>query len=269
MVDETVILAAERLRDDLEDLRSRLRKRYIAATRQVTADDLRTAASRAAERWLVEISGDPPVVAAIGSKVAADLSVHFQRLLTFTEHATVRRRYDAELKAILKDYSINVVLPLKTARGRTSPTLSQPRGGKLTAFIGQSFATADESVNQCIADVLIALGVTVVTGEKPKADSISEKVKELIEAQAIFVGIFTRREKIARKPEWTTSPWVIDEKAYAVGRQKQLVLLKEQGVGSIGGIQGDYEFLEFSRHSLEILVIRIVQLFSLANAGLR
>jgi hypothetical protein len=92
-------------------------------------------------------------------------------------------------------------------------------------------------------------------------------VKGLIEEQAMFVGIFTRRDKIARKPEWTTSPWVIDEKAYAVGRQKPLVLIKEHGVGSIGGIQGDYEFIEFTRDSLGGLAVRLIQLFRLTNTG--
>jgi hypothetical protein len=116
---------------------------------------------------------------------------------------------------------------------------------------------------------LEALGVKPVTGERPKADFISEKVKRLIEEQSIFVGIFTRRDKIARKPEWTTSAWVIDEKAYAVGRQKPLILLREQGVGSIGGIQGDYEYLDFSREALEGLALRLVQLFEVANNGLR
>ena len=94
-------------------------------------------------------------------------------------------------------------------------------------------------------------------------------MKRLIDVQDAFVGIFTRRDKIARRPEWTTSPWIIDEKAYAVGRQKKLVLLKERGVGSIGGIQGDYEFVEFSRDRLERLVVRLVQLFDLTNRGLR
>lgn len=155
----------------------------------------------------------------------------------------------------------------RPGRARVRPPATPPR-----ARNGPSACSQDRvrrSGNRCVADVLCALGAAVVTGEKPKADSISDKVKALIEGQAIFVGIFTRRDKIARKPEWTTSPWVIDEKAYAVGRQKPLVLLKEQGVGSIGGIQGDYEFIEFSRESLGNLAVRLIQLFSLTNNGLR
>lgn len=137
-----------------------------------------------------------------------------------------------------------------------------------SAFIGQSFLPTDAKVNQCVFQTLEALGVKAVTGERPKADLISEKVKKLIEGQGIFIGIFSRRDKIARKSEWTTSPWVIDEKAYALGRGKHLVLLKEQGVGSIGGIQGDYEYIEFNSDSLEVLTLKLIQIFKITNHGL-
>jgi len=48
-----------------------------------------------------------------------------------------------------------------------------------------------------------------------------------------------------------------------------LILIKEQGVGSIGGIQGDYEYFEFNRDALENLLVRLIQLFGLTNKGLR
>ena len=83
-----------------------------------------------------------------------------------------------------------------------------------------------------------------------------------------FVGIFTRRDKIANKPEWTTSAWVVDEKAYATGKGKKLILLKEEGVSSIGGLQGDYEYISFARENLQGLVLKLVQMFRLKLDGL-
>lgn len=272
MVDEQVILAAERLRDDLTEFRRLLRARYSSASRQVATEEYRTHAARLAETWLVELATHEGVGVAIGSATLADLNVHFQRILTFAEHATTRSRYDAELRAILDNYTVKVLLPLKQSRGQRAYTRPSPvpmRGPVHSAFVGQSFVPSDKRVNQCVFDTLEALGVKVVSGEKPKADLISEKIKRLIEEQSIFVGVFTRRDKIARKPEWTTSAWVIDEKAYALGRHKRLILLKEQGVGSIGGIQGDYEYLEFSRDTLESLVLRLILVFELTNNGLR
>lgn len=271
MIDEQTILTAERLRDELTNFRAVIRKRYVSASSQVASDDLRQQAARLAEKWLVELAIDDAVAAALGQSTLADLNVHFQRLLTFGDHATTRSRYDSELRSILDNYSIRVILLLKQSRGKIialpeNKRLNQPIGNSV--FIGQSFAATDTRVNQCVADVLNGLGLKVVTGERPKADRISDKVKGLIEQQSIFAGVFTRRDKIARKAEWTTSAWVIDEKAYALGRQKPLILLKEQGVNSIGGIQGDYEYIEFSRESLEALAVKLIQLFNLTNNGL-
>lgn len=271
MIDEQAILAAERLRDDLDDFRQLLRKRFSKASSQVTTDEYRKKAAQLAEVWLVQLSTNHAFGLAIGSETLADLNVHFQRILSFSEHATVRSRYDTELRSILNNYSVKVVLLLKQSRGRSVST-PPPTSSTIivhSAFVGQSFSPTDKQVNLCISNTLDALGVSVVTGEKPKAALISEKVKRLIEQQTIFVGVFTRRDKIARKPEWTTSEWVLDEKAYALGKQKRLILLKEQGVGSIGGIQGDYEYIEFSRDALENLTVKLIQLFDITNNGLR
>ena len=196
--------------------------------------------------------------------------MHFQRVLTFSEHATIRSRYDAELTAIMENFTLKIVVPLKQSRGRPIPLMQGPPAGLSnvnSVFVGQSFHSDDKRVNQLVHDVLGALGLRVVTGEKPKADQISHKVKQLIEEQPVFIGIFTRRDKIARKKEWTTSPWVIDEKAYAVARKKRLILLKEHGVGSIGGIQGDYEYIEFSRDALEQISIRLIRTFRARKYG--
>jgi hypothetical protein len=269
MIEEHTILAAERLRDELTDFKSTLRKRYHSNS-QVTSDELRRQAATLAQKWLVDLGTDDEINLAIGDPIFADLNVHFQRLLTFSEHATKRARYDGELRSILNNYSTLIVLPLKQMRGKDTiiEHKTQKSVSSNSIFVGLSFDPADVHINRCICDTFTALGLSVVTGEKPKADRISEKVKSLIEQQSIFAGIFTRRDKVARKPEWTTSAWVIDEKAYAVGLQKRLILLKEQGVNSIGGIQGDYEYIEFSREALERTVINLIKLFGLTNNGL-
>jgi hypothetical protein len=129
------------------------------------------------------------------------------------------------------------------------------------AFIGQSFAPADRGPNTIVERFLTASGIQVVTGERPSAGSVSAKVRTRIESCDLFVGIFTRRQRIGRKQEWTTSAWVVDEKAYAFAKEKRLILIREVGVQSIGGLQGDYEYLEFSRDDMTELVIKLVELF--------
>jgi hypothetical protein len=272
MINDQVVLSVERLRDALGDLKQQLRQKYRGADRQVTATDIRETTARVAESWLVELATVSDVAEALGPAALADLTVHFQRLLTFAEHASLRSRYDKEIKSILKDFGIKVVIPLKQRRGHSTPPPAvgaSQKDSALSVFVGQSFAPRDKVVNDCVLDTLGMLGVPSVTGDKPKADSIAVKVKNLIEEHPVFCGVFTRRDKIARKPEWTTSSWVIDEKAYALGRQKKLILLKEEGVGSIGGIQGDYEYIEFSRTALHDLILKVAALFHVTNSGFR
>jgi hypothetical protein len=283
MMDDRIILAAERLRDDLHEFKGLLRKRYPQSGRIVATNELKRAAARIAERWIVEIGANQELGQLVSSQYLGDMSVRFQRLLTFAEHATKRGRYDAEIKSILDSFTTEFIIPLKQARAGEASTktpiavaASVATGAVRlltgdfhpTAFVAQSFALNDRHVNDCVAKALALIGITVVTGEKPKADRISEKIKRRIDEQYLFVGVFTRRDKIARKAEWTTSPWVIDEKAYASGKGKKLLLLKENGVSSIGGLQGDYEYIEFSRDTLEALIFKLLEMFIVKVQGL-
>jgi hypothetical protein len=287
MIDEALILSIERLRDGLTELKLALRMKYSKPQRQVVDDKLRETAAKIAENWVVNISQRQEMAEAISSDYLADLNVHFQRLLTLSEHSSQRARYETEINSIQRDFSLKFIIPLKQLRARSSSTVttSLPLALQLqqivqlqasgkdefipTAFVGHSFTESDKFVVDCIVDTLASLGLRVVTGEKPKAGRISDKVKNLIENQHIFVGVFTKRDKIARKKEWTTSSWVLDEKAYALGKGKKLILLKEVGVGSIGGIQGDYEFIEFSRDSLQSVPTRMISMFNINVSGLR
>lgn len=280
-MDDQLVLTIERLRDDLTEFRSALRKRYVAA-QQVAAKELKARASRLAETWMVEIAPVPEVSLAVEKNHLADLSVHFQRLLSYSERATLRSKYEEELKGILADYNIRVIIPVKQTAKKLTDTdalsieaaLLLVGDGMLeapfvpTAFLGHSFSDEDSEVVSAVVRILERLGITVVTGKKPEANRISEKVKRLIDAQHFFVGLFTRREKLSGKPEWMPSLWIVDEKAYAVGKDKKLVLLKEEGVGSIGGIQGaDYEHISFRRDRLHDMVVQLVELFELEVQG--
>jgi hypothetical protein len=236
---------------------------------------LNTTAKQIAEKWVTNLSLREDVIDTINPAYLEELNRHFQQLLTASEKATIRSRYEREIQSILKDYSLKLVVPLKQAqnrKSRVSASLIHPRPHSAflaTAFLGQSFAVADKPVADCVKETLEAIGLSVVTGEKPLADSISEKLKRRINAQHIFVGLFTRRDKLVGKRVWSTSGWVIEEKAYALAQGKRLVLLKEDGVNNIGGLPGDLEYLEFTRDRLDFLVRRLIQLFDISVVGLR
>jgi hypothetical protein len=268
MIDDQLVLRVERLRDSVEALRDDLRARYKTPQRPVVSQDVRENAARLGERWLVEVGGREDVRVVVGDDQIADLSVEFQRLITYSEASTIRRRYDVSLKAILRDFRTRVVIPLKQSRGaatkpraRAVPPVIAKLSEATKAFVGQSFAAKDERVNRTVQRFLEAMGVEVTTGEQPVAGSVSAKVRARIESADVFVGVFTRRERISGRKEWSTSAWVVDEKAYALAKDKKLVLIKEQGVQSIGGLQGDYEYLEFERGELQDLVLALLHTF--------
>jgi hypothetical protein len=272
MVDDKIVLIAERLRDDLSQLKLDLKHRYPNKNRQVTADELRMKAARLAETWMINLAEHPEVTYHIDRDYLANLNIHFQRSLVLCEKSSKRIKYDTEINDILQRFTLDFIIPLKRLRSNGGILIASNNFAKAfekTIFVGHSFSPSDQIIIDPILNFLRGLGFVVVTGEKPKADRISEKIKTLIDRQYCFLGIFTCRDKIARRQEWTTSSWVLDEKAFAVGKGKKLVLLKEIGVGSIGGIQGDYEYIEFDRQKLELLFISILEIFDISVAGFR
>jgi hypothetical protein len=269
MINTAQVLNVERLRDLVEELRVEIRKRYRSANSAVSDPATKKLAAEFGERWLVEIAGQPGMVAVIGENKVASLSVHFQRLITYSERNTHRKKYDEALNLILKDFRTLVLVPLKASLGRDNNVLPLPVAVVPDAsvrepsivFVGQSFSPNDKLVNDTIFRFFTAVGFNVLTGEKPQAGTISKKVIDRIEQADIFVGIFTRRDKIENKNEWSTSAWVIEEKVYAYVKRKKLILILENGVSSIGGILGDYEYMPFDRNNLADLVIRLAELY--------
>ena len=265
MFDDNFVLRIERLRDDLELLKREVRQRVKTASGQVTAMDIRKIATSLAERWLVDVAPRADVAQALGGSELADRSIQFQRILTYADRATQRRKYDQAFSAILGEFRNNVIVPLKARRSAGTHIVPAEKAISLRAarivFVGKSFSASDERVNKCVERLLSALGLTVSTGEKPTAGTVSKKVRTRIDRCDVFVGIFTRRDKIEGKDEWTTSTWVVDEKAYALAGNRKLVLLREIGVTSIGGLQGDYEYHEFDRSRLEELIVTLVEVF--------
>jgi hypothetical protein len=263
-------LVAERLRDDLDAFRRKVRKQYAKKGAQISANGLRREAAALAERGLVDLASAEQFANAVGTEVTADLNIEFQRLLTASGKSATRATYEDALSGILDDFARRVVIPIKQVGARTFPaprTSTHSVDLPKSAFLGHSFDANDSQVVACVRDSLELIGIEVVTGERPRADRISEKVKTLIDAQPMFVGLYTRRQKIARQKNWTTSAWVIEEKAYAVAMRKKLLLIKEDGISSIGGIQGDYEYIEFRRDELHAIVLKILRLFRIRVEG--
>jgi hypothetical protein len=129
------------------------------------------------------------------------------------------------------------------------------------AFVAHSFARSDVGIISVLKRVIGQRGFSISTGEAPAALGVSEKVRVRINAANVFVAIFTRRHRLG-ETHWTTSPWVIEEKAYSFGAMpaRPIVLIVEEGIpipAETGGINGDLEYIVFSRYRLDLARTRL------------
>jgi Flp pilus assembly protein TadD len=135
---------------------------------------------------------------------------------------------------------------------------------KIVAFVARSFDPADEAKIFPITKFLAsfnAVGFFPQSAERSEVESVSEKVRSLIDKSDVFVGIFTKRHPVYHLDArlrtalslfrarlnpgfWTAPPWVLQESGYALKARKPLILFRETDV-EIPGLQGDLEYIPF------------------------
>jgi hypothetical protein len=81
---------------------------------------------------------------------------------------------------------------------------------------------------------------------------VDEKVKALIDESDGVIIIFTRDRKL-EGGNWTSSGWLKDEKAFAMGRNKPILLFFDDYINGEerNGIHGDLEYVVFKRECLD------------------
>ena len=97
---------------------------------------------------------------------------------------------------------------------------------------------------------------SVTTGQDANT-FISQAIIERIKLCEFFVCLMTRAdEKI--DGTYTTSPWLLEEKGAAIALDKRIVLMVEDGVKDIGGLQGDWQRIDLTAKSFTIAAIKAV-----------
>jgi tetratricopeptide (TPR) repeat protein len=134
---------------------------------------------------------------------------------------------------------------------------------KVTAFIARSFSSLDEQRLRRTLDFLATFeraGFFCESAEPAEVESVSVKVRRIIDQNDVFIGFFTKRHPIYNgnlglpwfrrlfsrlAPEaWSSPPWVLQESGYALAKNKKLILLRESGVET-PGLHGDLEYIPF------------------------
>jgi hypothetical protein len=96
------------------------------------------------------------------------------------------------------------------------PDVDQERVKNLqaTIFLGRHFDDDSEQPAARLREFLVLLGFKVVEGDKYRAEPIPEKVKKLIDGQAIYMGlVIGNREHV----------WLVAESAYARGKGMHII----------------------------------------------
>lgn len=146
---------------------------------------------------------------------------------------------------------------------------------QIKAFVGHSFADQDEALINKIIRYIEGCDIQCKTGWKAQNKSVSDKVKERIEACDFFVGIFTKstelcgayvkkrifgnffKDKAFRSGFYMTSNWVIQESGYALGKGRPVLLMVEKGIYNFPELQGDQEIIPFDRSDLNAALVRL------------
>lgn len=162
---------------------------------------------------------------------------------------------------------------------------------KINAFVGHSFEDADKEVVRTFLDYLTtlsklpSLNFSWEHAEEAQTMAISRKVKEKIVGKNLFIGIFTKKERViknnllsngglfrsnqltsnANNYEWKSSDWVLQELGYCLGKDMSAIILLEKDVRPISGLQADHEFIQFDRSNPTACFERILQQISSTN----
>jgi hypothetical protein len=110
-------------------------------------------------------------------------------------------------------------------------------------------------------------GFSVITGQDANT-FISQAILERIRSCRYFVCLMTKADE-KKDGSYTTSPWLLEEKGAALAMGKKIVLMVEDGVKDIGGLQGDWQRIHFSAKSFTNAAIRAIdQLKSFEKEGI-
>ncbi len=119
-----------------------------------------------------------------------------------------------------------------------------------------SYRFAEKEYIDGFKTLLVRDGFSVITGEDANT-FISQAIVERIRACAFFVCLMTRADE-KKDGTYTTSPWLLEEKGAALALGKKIVLMVEDGVADIGGLQGDWQRIHFTPKSFTTAVVKSI-----------
>ena len=118
-------------------------------------------------------------------------------------------------------------------------------------FVSKSFDDKDKEINEYFENILNALNIKFITAEKYAGIPVQNKVEDLISKCDFLIGIYVKRYKNAKKSMVLTSQWLIRETHFAKAKGAKIIILVEEGITDIGGLESDIELIYFNRGDLK------------------
>jgi tetratricopeptide (TPR) repeat protein len=142
---------------------------------------------------------------------------------------------------------------------------------EIKAFVAHSFSEDDASIVQSFLRYFdqvkkLRPDFSWEHAEAAEPRELAQKVLSIIADKNVCIAICTKKERViaptmlsetlfprdalkgkASDFEWKTTDWIIQEIGLALGRGLSLIILLEEGVRRPGGLQGNIEYIEFSR----------------------
>lgn len=123
-----------------------------------------------------------------------------------------------------------------------------------TVFLSHRFIEKDYV--EGLKTLLEKEGFKVITGENASG-YISRSILERIEMSEFFLCLMTV-DKEKTDGTYTTSPWLLEEKGAALAMNKKIILMVEEGITDIGGLQGDWQRIHFTAKGFTKAALRAV-----------
>lgn len=250
------------LKKELSDFRDLL-KEYMAVCRQIWKDTDRSPEILSREEKLreklTEISGKlMPYIRRL-----PNIPINYYEPMTRQSISMYDEAMSSDLFAPRKEESVyGVIQSVSKAIGASESVdikkLNQSEKGIKNVFLAHSFNPKNKDTINTLKDLINSFPVGLLLGSKPSTKSISEKIKKMISDSVICVIVMTQDEKKSDST-WSASDWVKQEATYALGREKDIIRLIEDGVDCEGRIFGDKEYIPFNNENLTEAIVKLVQ----------
>lgn len=137
-------------------------------------------------------------------------------------------------------------------------------------FVGHKWTDKDDEIANKFMELFELEGLKCLTGKPAKPVDVDEKVKGLINDTDGTIIIFGPDKKLEATEYMTTSGWLKDEKSYAMGKGKPILLFFDNTIhpDEKKGIQGDYEYIDFDKECLAEAILEAIPYLRSFRKGL-